>query len=203
MRRLAKVSRFLFSRDTWWSFDKLLELEFEAEINAIFNFHIDLNQRSFSSWIFDPCYDLGDDKHKTLLSTLIRKGHEIGLHPGFGSWQNSEKILEQKVCLEQVTGIKIKTCRQHWLRFSWEDTWFAQQSAGLKCDTTLMFNDRAGFRNSAALKWAPWKMSSRDSGDFRAVPSVFMDSHFYDYGMLDPKSRRAEMRKWIHECYDG
>lgn len=62
-------------------------------------------------------------------------------------------------------------------------------------DTTLGFNDRPGFRNGAALKFAPFG----DAEAFAALPLVLMDSHLYDYAALDGAGRARAMRYWIEE----
>jgi hypothetical protein len=87
----------------------------------------------------------------------------------------------------------------HQLRFSWDSTWSAQEQAGLTEDLTLMFNDRMGFRNAAALSWHPWDTTYRRSRNLLATPTVLMDSHAYDYAGMDQDERRREFRHWLGE----
>ena len=91
------------------------------------------------------------------------------------------------------------TCRQHWLRFAWKNTWAAQSEAGIQVDTTLMFNDRPGFRSAAATTWAPWNTDTRKEHNLLITPTMLMDSHFYDYQPMTSAERRAAMRHWIGE----
>ena len=77
----------------------------------------------------------------------------------------------------------------------------ASTKAGLSHDSTLMFNDRPGFRNSASLTWSPLdSVCSRTVGIY-VTPSILMDSHFYDYNSFDEHDRQLEIERWIRECY--
>lgn len=198
--RLKQATRFLLGQENWWTFNKLQQWEAEAGIQATYHFHADKQPKTLKRWLFDPGYDIAAPKQRTLLSQLIKQGHRIGLHPGFETWQDPKQIAAQRSGVETAAGTPVTHCRQHWLRFSWQDTWSAQQTAGLAHDTTLMFNDRPGFRNSSALSWQPYNPNQAGSYRIRATPSIFMDSHFYDYQPLSPAERRSAMPHWIQEC---
>lgn len=179
----------------------MLSLEYSAGIHAIYHFHSDTQPFSLKKWLFDPSYEIESTKVKNLFLELKRQGHVIGLHPGFNSWNDSKLIEAQRISLEHSAGVQVKYCRQHWLRFSWRSTWFSQQSADISCDTTLMFNDRPSFRNSSALSWHPWDMDGSRTLNLLALPSVFMDSHFYDYQPISNDLRKTSMRRWVNECF--
>ena len=99
-----------------------------------------------------------------------------------------------------MAGGAVTACRQHWLRFSWKRTWAAQEVAGIEFDTTLMFNDRPGFRNAAALCWRPWNAILHKQHKVKVQPSVLMDSHLYDYQQLGDSDRQQQIRNWLGEC---
>jgi hypothetical protein len=200
--RLNQAARFFLGQENWWTFDQLQQWEAEAGIQATYHFHADNQPKTLKRWLFDPGYDIAAPKQRSLLSQLIKQGHRIGLHPGFDSWQDAKKIAAQRSWVEAAAGIQVAHCRQHWLRFSWQDTWSTQQSAGLTHDTTLMFNDRPGFRNSSALSWQPYNPNRAGAHRLTALPSVFMDSHFYDYQPLSPAARQRAMRHWVQECHN-
>jgi hypothetical protein len=64
-----------------------------------------------------------------------------------------------------------------------------------------MFNDRPGFRNSSAIVWRPYNPNIGESHELLASPTVFMDSHFYDYQSMNANERVMQMRHWVAECY--
>jgi len=191
--------RFISRRSDWWHIDDVLRLEDQAGVVATFNVFADPRRPSPRRWLLDPGYRLNSSQGVRLLDTLLRSGSEIGLHPSFDSWRNADLLAEQRGHLEQHIGRPVGRVRQHWLRFSWERTWAAQTAAGLTCDTTLMFNDRSGFRNSAAIEWRPWNTLTGSAHEIRATTSCFMDSHQYDYSDLSGTSPVAA-RELVDEC---
>ncbi len=190
---------FLFRADDWWLVDLLLERLRSCNIQALFNFYADTRKKNFSRWLFDPGYEVSDVKLQELLRRIRQNKSTIGLHPSYDSWDNPERIHSQKQQLEKICGTSVSTCRQHWLRFSWDKTWPAQEQAGLKMDMTLMFNDRPGFRNASAVVWHPWNSKIKGPHTIKAMPTLFMDSQFYDYHSMTADERIKTMGYWLKE----
>ena len=200
VRRLSKGFKFLFSNEDWWVFDKLLKIEKAAGISAVYHFYSDQRQKTFKRWLMDPGYNIKSERLKSLLNELKDAGHEVGLHPTYDSWNDSELIEDQKKTLEKSLGSEVINCRQHWLRFSWKDTWLHQARSGLRQDSTLMFNDRSGFRNSCATNWKPWNQLENKTHSIACTTSVIMDSHLFDYNEFNKIERNDHLRFWIMEC---
>lgn len=201
VKGFRKTLKMFFSQENWWTFEDLLKLETDRGIKSIFYFHSNPQPKTFKSWLFDPGYSINDNRLKKLFIELKKKNNKIGLHPSFDSWDDETSIHNQKKSLEKSAGIKVLGCRQHWLRFSWEKTWAAQEYAGLVYDTTLMFNDQPGFRNASALSWAPWNKTSQKVHTLTALNTVLMDSHFYDYQQLSDQQRTDQLNWWMKECH--
>lgn len=200
LRCFVKAARFMFWRDDWWVFDHLLAYEQSSKIVATWHFYADPRRRSLRQWFFDPGYSIQSPSLRRLLDQVNKAGHRIGLHPGFDSWDSDQKIAAARDQLEQVSGLTVTQCRQHWLRFSWQHTWHSQVTAGLQLDTTLMFNDRPGFRTSTAISWQPWSSSSQAAHVLTVLPTVLMDSHCYDYQSMNPEQRQQAIKHWLGEC---
>lgn len=198
--RSKKAFRFLFSWDNWWVFDRLLSDEQSANIHATWHFYADRRIKTPKRWIFDPGYDINSPELRLLLQHLNQIGHRIGVHPGFETWKNSYLIGLARDQVQNAAGCSIIRCRQHWLRFSWKDTWEAQSKAFIREDTTLMFNDKPGFRTSCAINWRPWNPNPQTVHKTNAMPTVFMDSHFYDYQAMTALKRKEAIQHWLGEC---
>jgi hypothetical protein len=198
--KFTKALRFLFGCEDWWTLDALLNFELKHNLQSRFHFYADPRKKTPKRWLFDPGYDVHSQKLKSFICRLVDCGLEIGLHPSFDSWQEPTLIRNQKTNLEAVVSHPSNVCRQHWLRFSWEKTWSSQEGAGIDKDTTLMFNDRPGFRNASAIAWHPWAVELGKNHQLMALPTVIMDSHFYDYQPMPSDVRRKEMERWVQEC---
>jgi len=150
--------------------------------------------------LVDPAYDIASPYLRNELRNFISGGWGVGLHQSTAAWRNPEIMLAERNRVAAAADIEISVCRQHWLRFSWAETWIAQKAAGLATDSTLGFNDRPGFRNGAALAFSPWDFAaSRPMSGFTAQPMVFMDSHFHDYQPMDDETRLSTMQRWLKE----
>lgn len=149
--------------------------------------------------LIDPAYDVSAPEIATTLRRLADAGWTIGLHQSSAAWRDATIMRTERECVEEAIQRPVTFCRQHWLKFSWAETWAAQEAAGLRQDSTLGFNDRPGFRNSAALRLHPWNHSRQVAHTIEAIPMVLMDSHFYDYAPMTESERRAAILRWILE----
>lgn len=195
--RAVSAARFLASADDWWTLDALLDAEQRVGIHARFHFHADPRRRTPRRWLFDPAYRVDHPRVRAFIARVAAGAGEVGLHPSWDAWSSRETIELQRATLEAVVGKPVSACRQHWLRFGWSATWAAQEAAGLRDDTTLMFNDRPGFRNSAALAYRPWDARHGRRHELTAVGTVFMDSHCYDYRAMN----EDDIDRWIGEVH--
>lgn len=192
--------RFAFGNDEWNFVEEVLEIERTHGVAAKFHVFADPRPRSPMRWLMDPGYRLDRPDGRALLDALLASGATIGLHPSFDSWNDPKVLAAQRDWLEQNIGRPVRSVRQHWLRFSWSETWAAQGAAGLGHDSTLMFNDRAGFRNAAAITWKPWDHLRSAPHGIEATPCCFMDSHRYDYAGLAAGAPRVGSTAVIEEC---
>jgi len=199
-RSLAGRSlKFLLGREDWLKIGEVQALEREACLRSQFNFYADDRPKNLKRWLFDPGYDIGEQRFAGLLTRLSREGWQIGLHQSFDAWRSADMMRRQRERLQSFLPTAVTSCRQHWLRFSWQDTWAAQTDAGFEEDTTLMFNDRPGFRAAAALSWAPWHPEACQPHRLHVLPTVLMDSHLFDYQPIEPGQRMAAIHYWLDE----
>ena len=75
--------------------------------------------------IYDPDYKINDPKITNLIKNIHKRGHEIGLHPSYDTYQSPRLIkkeaeLLKKICYEQGVIQKKWGGRMHYLR--WENT---------------------------------------------------------------------------------
>ena len=197
---MRQATRFLLGSENWWVFDCLIAFEQEVGITATYNFYADPRSNTLKRWLLDPSYSIKELAQSRLYRNLFNQVITLASIRALILGAILIKLVPRVLQLEQAAGITISQVRQHWLRFGWRETWVAQASSGLKKDTTLMFNDRPGYRTSSALAWKPWNPNSGDAHPLTALPTVLMDSHCYDYEPMTAAQRRRSILHWIGEC---
>ena len=200
IKKLTKGIKFFLSNEDWWVFDKLLTIEKSAGITAVYNFYSDTRSKNFKRWLMDPSYNVKSDRVKSLLRQLKHAGHEVGLHPTYDAWDDSELIEEQKKTLEKALAHKLSIADSIGSGLVGRILGRCQANAGLRQDSTLMFNDRSGFRNSCATSWNPWDQIKGKSHSVSCITSVVMDSHLFDYSDFNDDERNKYMKTWLNEC---
>lgn|GEM_PF-702761 len=198
---MRAACRFFISPASYWRFEEIMRIEESAAVKSMFLFYGGNGgwRRSPVDLLMDPAYNVDERILTDRLRRLVMRGWTIGLHPSFRAWDKPEAIAGERNRLESALQAEVKTCRQHWLRFSWDRTWAAQEKAGMERDFTLGFNDRPGFRNGAALGFQPLQDGRKSPLSITAFPMVLMDSHLYDYRQLNEGERKAEIRRWVNE----
>lgn len=196
--KLGAAARFLLSDADYWHFDQIEAAETRAQVrSSFFVYGGDPRRRSPVQALLDPGYDVSEDRLAARLRALASAGWRVGMHQSYYAWRDEAAMKREKARVEDALGARVTACRQHWLRFSWSDTWKAQQAAGLEADATLGFNDRPGFRNGAAVSFRPWDTACNGAMRLAATPLILMDSHLYDYRPGSDPAR--EIRRWIGE----
>lgn len=100
---------------------------------------------------FDGFYDLNDMRLRKLMQQIAERGHVIGIHPGYDSFNNRSSMKKSFRRFRQVLDeINLKqdylTSRQHYLRWNSNDTPLLLNDNGTDYDSTLGYADMPGFR---------------------------------------------------------
>ena len=106
----------------------------------------------------DAQYEIEHPAMRHLLRSINERGHEIGLHPSYGSFQSSEIIVAEAERLRRVcadVGIMQDEWggRMHYLRWEHPTTMFGLDRAGMTYDTTLSYADQSGFRCGTCFEY--------------------------------------------------
>ncbi|MGI6455406.1 MAG: DUF7033 domain-containing protein [bacterium] len=95
---------------------------------------------------YDQNYDPSSDHVRKCIENLLERGHEVGFHPGYRTYDNPERFKwEKDRLMKSLNGEKIGG-RQHYLRFQVPDTWHIWEQHGMAYDSTLGYADHEGFR---------------------------------------------------------
>lgn len=132
-------------RDFWFQLDRYMEIE--KGLCSTFFFipfkdHPGYALKGKSLKYRSARYDVND--YKTHIESLLREGHEIGIH-GLDAWHDSQRGGKELQVMREITGEEEAGVRMHWLYFS-EGSPRSLENAGFKYDSSMGFNDAVGYR---------------------------------------------------------
>lgn len=138
---------------------------------------------NFIPEITDPRMDdtcaITDHAVRAMLKRIAYRGHEIGIHPGFNTYQNPKNIISGKNRLQGVldeAGIRQEVIggRQHYLRWATK-TPALWDAAGLEYDSTLGYSDYAGFRCGTCHEYGMYDLHARKDLKLTQRPLIVME----------------------------
>ncbi len=143
----------LHPKDPFNTFDWIMDISESLNLKSSFNFICGRTNPRFDSY-----YDIEYDSIKQLILKLNSRGHEIGCHPSYETFNNPQKldyearrfikILPELNILQESWG-----GRMHFLKWEWPNTAYALSSSGFHYDSTLGFADQAGFRCGTCFEY--------------------------------------------------
>lgn len=171
------LDRFFKKENPYWNFKKIMKLE--EKYNCKSSFYFMTSEKDIYGFRYH-IKDLED-----VLKYIIENDCEVGLHGGYYSYNNLEKIKKEKEELEKILGKKVIGYRNHFLRFKVPDTWRLLYKAGLKYDATFSYADMAGFRNGMCHPFKPYDLNNNKKIDILEIPLIIMDGTLFEYMRLD------------------
>jgi len=133
----------------------------------------------------DGFYDLEDLEIKKLMGVMYSRGHSIGLHGSYNSYNSDAQAKkEQKKLVNILDSLKIDVSsiglRQHYLRWDILTTPRVWQDANCSFDSTLGFADQAGFRSGVCFEYPLYDLRDRTTLSIREKPLVLMERTVID-----------------------
>lgn len=129
----------------------------------------------------DGDHDLRDPWVMGLVRRVAERGHEVGLHPSYGSFRDPAQVrreLERLLAAADELGVGQDEWggRQHFLRWEAPTTWRAWADAGLAYDSSLGYADRVGFRSGTCHEHEVFDLRARRRLPLRERPLVVMEA---------------------------
>ena len=154
---------------------------------------------------YDADYRLSDPPVVDLLRRIHERGHEVGLHASYGSYDSPEVIRAESEALRAAcgaAGFEQPTwgVRQHFLRLSNPFTWRSHEMAGLAHDSTLGYADQVGFRAGTCREYPLFDLLDRRQLALRERPLIVMDRTLSDYMALGPDRASDLVRSLVETC---
>jgi hypothetical protein len=200
-RALAIARRGLPVGDPHDTFDFLMDVSERHGLRSAFHFlsNNDVDPRGDRYALVDHPW-VG-----RLMGRVHRRGHEVGFHAGFGTFDDPRRTAEEFTHLRAVAereGVSQERWggRQHYLQWANPVTWRNWDEAGLAYDATLAFSEAVGFRTGTCHEYPVFDLAARRPLALREQPFQVMDVTLYGYLDLRPPSARDAVLEVARAC---
>jgi hypothetical protein len=183
------------------TFDFLMDSSERHGLRSAFYFLADNEVRAGAP----PFPVLGHPWVQRLVGHVHRRGHEVGLHAGFGTYRDPERTREELDRLRAIAdaqGVEQEVWggRQHYLQWANPVTWRNWDTAGLDYDCTLGWADRIGFRTGTCREYPVFDLLERRPLRLRERPFQVMDVTLAGYLGLPPDAALDAVLSIVREC---
>lgn len=177
-RRLSNAAASFFGNYTYdpnWCFDWYMDVCERYNLCAEFYFLAEEGPRGV-----DAAYSITSPRIQKLLRQIHDRGHLIGLHGSYDSFDRADKLTQEREKLEGAcrmagAGQEVTHTRQHYLRWDATKTPDCQQQAGFMLDSTGGYADKSGFRFGTSRVFSMWSWSKRNALAIAQQPLIVME----------------------------
>ena len=170
--------------DPYNTFDWLMTVSEKAGLRSTFFFMAGVTDPQF-----DAGYELTHPAIRNLCSEVSARGHEIGLHPSYGTYKRPGLIQGEFDCLKE--NVEEAGCsqerwgvRMHYLRYAMPDTLMALNEANFTYDTSLGYPDRPGFRCGTCFEYPAYDPIAGRVLKIRVLPLIAMDTSLFSLNYM-------------------
>jgi peptidoglycan/xylan/chitin deacetylase (PgdA/CDA1 family) len=128
----------------------------------------------------DADYEPEHPAIRNLMRRIHERGHEIGLHPSYSTFQKPELIKQEadrlkRICAEEGIQQSQWGGRMHYLRWEQPTTLRAWADADMTYDSTLGYADRPGFRCGTCHEYPAFDPIAQEPLSLRIRPLIVME----------------------------
>ena len=156
-------------KNLYWNVERIKEVE---------------NKFAFKSSFYFLTSEYNVSKYKDILNQLNKEGWEIGLHAGFETHDNEEKMNQDIDEFKRQLGIQPIGVREHYLQFDYHNTFNFLEKNHFVYDTSLGFREHPGFLLGTSLPFNP-PNENWEKRNILELPLIIMDTSLWGYMKLD------------------
>lgn len=180
-RRSIKLLRehfgFMFILNPYDTFDLLMTSSERSGLKSHFYF-MSSDKRQIP---VDFRYDLKSKLFKSKAEEIKKRGHVIGFHPGYYTYDDEKRWKYEKNLLEEAIKEEINEGRQHYLRLDITKTLPIWDKNHMKIDSTLGYADKEGFRCGTGDVFPVFDFLNRKQLNVKERPLIIMDGTLFSY----------------------
>lgn len=201
------VSRLFISKryimDPNNNFDYLLNISTTLGLVSEFNFI-----SAEGKGTIDERYEIDSPFFKSLLLTIYKRGHRIGFHPSYFTFDQPEQINFEfkklkRICEEM--GIKQSEWggRQHYLRWKNPITWRIWNQNQLQFDSSIGSEYFMGFRSGVCYPYSVFDLENKQHLTLVEYPLVVMDIAAFKSGNFKDYHKTITHLSKVCKHYNG
>ncbi len=164
-----------FRGEPWSSVRRLMDLSERLGIKSHF-------------YVMGPSEDFMDSTYIMRLPKLLRKvtdeirarGHALGFHPGFLTYNDPAEWMRQRNGVEAVVGLPLREGRHHVLRYDCAITPRIWSDAGMTFDCTLAYPELVGFRSGTCRPHRAYDLVARQTLPLKQLSTAIMEFGLFD-----------------------
>ncbi|MDY0197096.1 MAG: polysaccharide deacetylase family protein [Tenuifilaceae bacterium] len=117
----------------------------------------------------------------------IRAKHTVGLHPSYSTFNNFDKLMREKITLENALHFPVQHSRQHFLRLQFPKTNQMLAQAEIAYDYSMGYSDVIGFRASTCTAFNFYNVVDEKELTLKLIPFQVMDRALLQGLKLNPE----------------
>ena len=164
-------------KDPFDTFDYLMQLSEENGMKSYF-FFMSMHKMKHLKY-----YKLSHPMIKPLMDKIINRGHFIGFHPGFNTYNNAANWQREYDYLTRFSPVEINYGRQHFLQFEAPVTWQIWNDRKMVWDSTLSYHDDTGFRAGTCYPYSTFNFLTGKKLNLAEHPLIIMDKSLVMYNL--------------------
>ncbi|HGJ5876896.1 MAG TPA: polysaccharide deacetylase family protein [Arsenophonus sp.] len=180
IKLFTSTNKQLHFADGYNTFDWLMDVSEKNNLKSAFYFICGRTNASK-----DTDYDPEHPAIRQLMCRIHSRGHEIGLHPSYNTYQcpamiQSEAKRLKKICTEEGIMQPLWGGRMHYLRWEHPTTLQAWNDADMDYDSTLGYADHPGFRCGSCFEYPAFNPITQQPLAIRIRPLIVMECSVID-----------------------
>ncbi len=141
-------------------------------------------------------YDQNISPSHPAMQQLIKQHaekYQIGIHPSWASGDDESLLEKEMKILGSITGEKITSSRQHYIRFTLPHTFRRLIAAGITDDYSMGYGSINGFRASVASDFYWYDLEKEQQTNLLLHPFCFMEANSFFEQKYLPQRAYEEM----------
>jgi hypothetical protein len=152
---------------------------------------------AFGHLSHDPENYLKTRRFISKIDEIKKRGHIIGIHPGYHTYNDQKRFWQEKQLLEEAISEEIHESRQHYLRMDVTKTLSICNENNLDIDSTLGYHDHEGFRCGTGDIFPIFDFLKRSQFHLKERPLIIMDGTLRHHQKYSPEKAIGIIQNYI------